>query len=67
MAARILVGGVFAVYARIWGTVNNRTDALADMISQGLGYSVLTREFADHYVKHKKLCILNNNKTYQHP
>lgn len=43
----------------------NSTDALATLIAEGFGYSVLTREFASDYVKDKQLFILNDNKSYE--
>jgi LysR family transcriptional regulator (chromosome initiation inhibitor) len=43
----------------------NRTDSLAMMIAQGLGYSILTKEFAEAYIKDKTLIALNGGKTYE--
>jgi DNA-binding transcriptional LysR family regulator len=45
----------------------NRTDVLALMISNGLGYGVLPLEFAKPYLAKKQLAALNSSKTYQHP
>ena len=43
----------------------NQTTAMAQMVAAGCGYSVLTKEFAQHYVQQKQLIILNQGKTYQ--
>lgn len=43
----------------------NRTDALAMMLAEGYGYGVLTKEFAEPYVKQKQLMILNSGKMYE--
>ena len=42
----------------------NRTDDIAYLVSQGVGYSVLTKEFAEPYVQSKQLIILNQAKMY---
>ena len=42
----------------------NRTDDIAYLVSKGVGYSVLTKEFAELYVKSKQLIILNQSKIY---
>lgn len=42
----------------------NRTDNLALLVSEGIGYTTLAREFAMPYVKTKQLIILNQGKTY---
>lgn len=43
----------------------SRTESIMFMISEELGYSVLTTEFAQPYIKSKKLVVLNQNKTYE--
>jgi len=43
----------------------NRTENLALLVSEGIGYTTLAKEFAKPYVKNKKLIILNQNKTYE--
>jgi len=45
----------------------NRTDILAAMIADGLGYGVLPVEFARPYLGNKQLIALNSGKTYPHP
>ena len=42
----------------------NRTGNLALLASEGVGYTVLTRDFADPYIKNEKLIILNKGQTY---
>ncbi|MGD9153831.1 MAG: LysR family transcriptional regulator [Gammaproteobacteria bacterium] len=42
----------------------NRTENLALLVSEGIGYTTLAKEFAAPYIKNKKLIILNKNKTY---
>lgn len=44
----------------------NSTHALALLLTQGLGYSVLTKEFVEPLVQQKQLIILNKEKIYQH-
>lgn len=41
----------------------NHPEAIAQLVSKGLGYSVLERSLAESYVKSKKLCLLNQGKT----
>lgn len=41
----------------------NRTDNLAFLVSQGIGYTALAKEFVAPYVAKKQLCILNEGKT----
>ncbi len=43
----------------------NNTASLALMASEGLGYTVLTKEFAAPYIKSKKLIALNQNRAYK--
>lgn len=43
----------------------NRTESIMLMITEGLGYSVLTTEFVEPYIKTKKLIVLNQSKTYE--
>lgn len=52
-------------YAKLERHYVNRTDALATMIAEGLGYGVLTLEFANYYVKNKQLLVLNEGKNYE--
>lgn len=42
----------------------NRTDSIAMMLMEGLGYGVLTREVADTHIATGKLTALNQGKTY---
>jgi len=43
----------------------NRTDMLAHMIAQGLGYGVLTKEFSQPFIERGELIILNQGKTFE--
>lgn len=45
----------------------NRTDCLAKMIMDEIGYGVLPLEFAKPYVAKKQLTILNGGKSYPYP
>lgn len=42
----------------------NRTDSLALLVAEGVGYTTLAKEFAMPYVENKQLFILNHGKTY---
>jgi DNA-binding transcriptional LysR family regulator len=42
----------------------NRTDNLAMLVAQGIGYSTLAKEFAEPYIKNKQLMILNKGHAY---
>jgi len=42
----------------------NRTENLALLVSEGVGYTTLAKEFAKPYVKSKQLIILNKGETY---
>ncbi|MCH9743774.1 MAG: LysR family transcriptional regulator [Gammaproteobacteria bacterium] len=42
----------------------NRTDDIALLVSEGVGYTALAKEFATPYVEKKQLTILNKGKTY---
>ncbi len=42
----------------------NRTEDLAYMVAQGMGYTTLAKEFVLPYVQSKELIILNKGKTY---
>lgn len=42
----------------------NRTENLALLVSEGIGYTTLAKEFAIPYIEDKKLMVLNKNKTY---
>lgn len=42
----------------------NRTELIAQMIEQGLGYSVLSKSFVKHYSSKGQLHILNNGLSY---
>lgn len=44
----------------------NRTDALALLIAEGMGYGVLPLEFAKPYLMDKQLVMLNKNLVYSH-
>ena len=41
----------------------NRTENLAQLVSEGIGYTALAKEFAKPYVEEKSLIILNQQKT----
>jgi DNA-binding transcriptional LysR family regulator len=43
----------------------NNTEALVTMFEEGLGYGVLTLEFAQPYLKRGKLVLLNSGKVYE--
>jgi DNA-binding transcriptional LysR family regulator len=43
----------------------NRPEALSLMLTTGLGYGVLTREFSKPYIEEGELIVLNSGKTYQ--
>lgn len=45
----------------------NNTDALADMLTAGIGYSVLAEEFAKPMIAQKKLVNLAPGKFYDYP
>ena len=42
----------------------NRTENLALLVSEGVGYTTLTKEFAQPYIQSKQLIILNKGKAY---
>ena len=42
----------------------NHLEALIHLITEGLGYSVLEKSFAESYIKSGKLQLLNQGKTY---
>lgn len=44
----------------------NRTETLALLISEGIGYGVLPSEFAKSYIASNQLIALNKNQTYTH-
>lgn len=43
----------------------NRTDSLATMLIDGIGYGVLATEFSRQYVENKQLIILNKQQYYE--
>ncbi|OGO94468.1 MAG: hypothetical protein A3F10_03015 [Coxiella sp. RIFCSPHIGHO2_12_FULL_42_15] len=43
----------------------NRTESLAWMIAEKLGYGLLTKEFSQPYLDNNKLIILNDHKIYE--
>ncbi len=45
----------------------NNTELVAFMISEGLGYSVLTTEFLEPFLVQHKLSVLNQGKTFENP
>ena len=45
----------------------NHTESLAFMVSQGLGYSVLTTEFMAPFLERHELAVLNEGKTLENP
>ena len=42
----------------------NRMESLAELITAGVGYSVLTKEFAQPYIDDKQLWVLNRSKPH---
>lgn len=44
----------------------NRTDLLCMMVRNGIGYGVLTREFAKPYIQSGELMMLNSGQCYDH-
>lgn len=40
----------------------NHPEAIVQLVSEGIGYSVLERSLAESYVKSKKICLLNQGK-----
>ena len=44
----------------------NDTQSMIDMIADGVGYGVLTKEFCEEYIRGGKLFMLNKGKTYHH-
>ena len=45
----------------------NHTESLAFMVSQGLGYTVLTTEFMAPFIERHELAVLNEAKTLENP
>lgn len=45
----------------------NNTDALAALITEGLGFSVLSEEFAEHCIQKGHLIHLNGKKAFEYP
>mgnify|MGYP001214143118 CR=1 FL=1 len=45
----------------------NRTELLAELVSSGLGYTVLSKHFVAPYLQQKKLAILNQGRCLQQP
>jgi DNA-binding transcriptional LysR family regulator len=43
----------------------NRTESLCNMLCEGYGYGVLTREFAKPYIEYGDLMILNKGKSFK--
>lgn len=44
----------------------NNTESLAYLLTAGIGYSVLTEDFAKVYLEREELILLNNEKVYEH-
>jgi LysR family transcriptional regulator (chromosome initiation inhibitor) len=44
----------------------NRTESLATMVTAGLGYTTLAKEFAKPYIEDGSLIALNSGKTFDH-
>ena len=44
----------------------NNTESLAYLITEGIGYGVLTKEFSKPYIDRGDLIVLNDGKTYEH-
>lgn len=42
----------------------NRTDNLAMLVAQGVGYTTLAKEFAEPYIQSQQLCLLNQGQTH---
>jgi len=45
----------------------NSPENLVELISQGVGYTVLTEEFYNLFAEQKQLCLLNAGKSYTNP
>lgn len=45
----------------------NRTESLCKMLYEGYGYGVLTKEFAEPFLKNGELIALNSGKTFENP
>lgn len=43
----------------------NNNESLAQLFEEGVGYGVLTKEFAQEYLKDRKICILNEGLTLE--
>lgn len=43
----------------------NRTESLALMMTEGIGYSLLTKEFSKPYLENGSLILLNSGKVYE--
>lgn len=44
----------------------NRTDAVASLVMNEMGYSTLTKEYAAPFVEKGEMIVLNQGKTFQH-
>jgi DNA-binding transcriptional LysR family regulator len=58
--------GLFEVARKSRHFVNN-TELVAFMISEGLGYSVLTTEFLEPFLARHELSVLNQGKIFENP
>ena len=45
----------------------NNTESLAQLLAAGFGYGVLTKEFAEPYIKSNTLHVLNQGQTFENP
>jgi DNA-binding transcriptional LysR family regulator len=45
----------------------NQTEAIAELVVGGYGYSLLTKEFAEAYVQQGKIFLLNKGRIYENP
>ena len=45
----------------------NQTESIARIVAGGYGYSLLTKEFADTYLKKHQLMLLNKGQIYESP
>jgi DNA-binding transcriptional LysR family regulator len=52
-------------YARPERHFVNRTESLVELIAAGLGYGVLTTEFAEPYLRERKLALLNSGREHE--
>lgn len=54
----------FLEYAKKDRHFVNNTETIGELFMAGMGYGVLTKEFAKPYIKSGQLCLLNQGKAY---